>query len=317
MTAQNREGGRHVQQVVILSLAEKRDGCGDACGCGPADKAADKAAEPARVPVLSCADALRAEGLQVELVAACSDAEIDAAVKPAETGEALLVVAAATDGELRAVVRRMVRHHAPPPSLRPAELPAGRTVFDLPPLAVLPLHPSVPELVTRLGLPRDPAEVAAAVKGGRVRQMDLLRNDGGSVTMHSSLLGGLDAQGSVGIWHGRVEVDDAVLADGDEPLIACAIGNAGSTELDGLPLLTQAAPDDGVVDVAVAIPVVRQRLLRSPSVEFEVRRAKGRAVSVTPRDGADLHLVDDGVSGILTRKRSWWVEPAAWAAYVM
>jgi len=70
-----------------------------------------------------------------------------------------------------------------------------------------------------------------------------------------------------------------------------------------------------VVEVAVAIPIVKRRFLREASVRFEVRRARGRAVSVTPRDG-EVHFVDDGVSGVLTRKRAWWVERGVWAAYV-
>lgn len=300
-------------EVVILSLAEESgSGCGEACGCGGADKP-----QTTRVPALTCADVLRQAGAAVEMVTACSDAEIDAAVKAAETGDARLIVAAATDGEVRAVIRRMVRHHAPPPSKRPADLPAGRTVYDLPPIAVLPLHPSVPELVDRLSLPRPPQEVALAVLAGRTKRFDLLRNDAGSVTLNGSLLGGVNASGSVGVWRGRVEVDDAVLSDGEESLVACAIGNAGPAELDGLPLLIGPSAEDGVVEVAVALPLVRNRLLRRPEVRFEVRRARGRAVSVTPRDGADLHLVDDGVAGVLTRKRAWWTEPGAWAAYLI
>ena len=304
-----------MHEVVILSLAEESAGCGDACGCSPAEKA-EKAAPGSRVPVLTCADGLRREGASPQLVTACSEPEVDVALKSAIAGDARLILAVASDSELRAVMRRLVRHHAPPPSKRPAELPPGRTVFDLPPVGILPLHPSVPELVPRLGLPTDPAEVAAAVAAGRTARFDLLRNDGGSITMHAALLGGLDATGAVGVWRGRVEVDDTVLADGEEPLVACAIGNAGPVELDGLPLLTGASPTDGAVDVAIAVPRVHKRMLRPDSVEFEVRRARGRAVSVTPRDGADLHFVDDGVSGVLTRKRAWWTEPAVWAAYL-
>ena len=118
------------------------------------------------------------------------DAEIDTAVKTVEAGEARLVVAAATDGELRAVVRRLVRRYAPPPSKRPAELPADRTVFDLPPLAVLPLAPAVPDLVGGWVCRQQPADVAAATLGGRERRLDLLRNDAGSVTLHGCMLGG-------------------------------------------------------------------------------------------------------------------------------
>ena len=40
-----------------------------------------------------------------------------------------------------------------------------------------------------------------------------------------------------------------------------------------------------------------------------MRRARGRAVAVTPRDD-ELPFLDDGVAGTLTRKRSWWMEPA-------
>jgi hypothetical protein len=118
-------------------------------------------------------DALRDEGRSVELVTARDESEIDAAL----TLDGHLVVAAATDAELRAVVRRLVRRHAPPPSKRPAELPANRTIFDLPPLAVLPLSPAVPDLVTRLGLPASPKDVASAVLSQKIQRYDLLRTD--------------------------------------------------------------------------------------------------------------------------------------------
>ena len=296
--------------VVIVTLSDpssRPDGGCDRCAC---------ASEAPRVPVLACADAVAAAGGTTELVTACEDAAIDAAVKPVIAGEARLIVAAATDAEVRAVVRRMVRILAPPPSKRPAELPAGRTVFDLPALGILPLTPAVPDLVRTLGLPTEPTAVAAAVLGGQQHRYDLLRTDAGSVTLHGALVGGTDADGTLGAWQGRVEVDDAVLTNGDEPVLACAIGNAGASDVDGLPLLADARPDDGRVEVAVAVPVLRRRLVRAATVEFEVRRARGRAVSVLPRDDR-VPVVDDGVSGFLTRKRAWWVESGAWGVYVM
>jgi hypothetical protein len=103
--------GDQVPQVVILTLHDPQ-----------------RARAATRVPVLACADALRAGGATVEQVTATSDAEIDGALKPVEAGEARLVVAAATDAELRGVVRRLVRRYAPPPSKRPAELPPNRTI---------------------------------------------------------------------------------------------------------------------------------------------------------------------------------------------
>jgi hypothetical protein len=267
--------------------------------------------EQPRVPILACADALRAGGASVDLTTAYADADIDDALKPVEAGDARLVVAADSDAQVRAVVRRLVRRASPPPSKRPAELPPGRTTFDLPPLAVLPLAPALPDLVAELDLPRQPADVAAAALAGTARRLDLLRTDAGSVTLHGCLLGGVDDTGTAVAWQARVEVDDAVLADGTEPLLACSIRATGASEVDGLPLVPAAEPDDGAVHVAVAVPLVRRR----GKVRFEVRRARGRAVSVSPRD--EVPLVDDGVAGGLARKRAWWVEAGCWAAYVM
>jgi hypothetical protein len=297
-------------EVVVLTLGD--DGC-----AGP------------RVPVLACSDALTAAGARVEAVTATSDTAIDEVLArldgptrpdgltwPDPDGKTRLVVAAADDGQLRAVVRRLVRRYAPPPSKRPADLPAPRTVPDLPPIGVLPLDPAAAtDLPAQLGLPRDPAAVAAAVLDGRSRRLDLLRNDGGSVTLDGALLGAADQQGRAVRWRARVEVDDAVLTDGQDQLLACAVGNAGGyAELDGLPLLADPDPADGVVEVAVALPVVARSLFGKPRVRVEVRRARGRAASVTPHED-EVPFLDDGVAGRLTRRRSWWVEPRAWAVY--
>ena len=211
---------------------------------------------------------------------------------------------------------RLVRRYAPPPSKRPADLASNRTVPDLPPIAVLPLDAaSTTDLAAQLGLPRTPAEVAKAVLGGPVQRLDLLRNDGGSVTVDGALVGGADDEGKAVPWRGRIEVDDAVLSDGTDPILACAIGNAGGyATFDGLPLLTDGDPTDGRVEVAVAVPVSVRRRFRAARVRVEVRRARGRAVSVLPRDG-ELQFLDDGVGGSMNRKRSWWTEPGAWAVY--
>jgi hypothetical protein len=130
------------------------------------------------------------------------------------------------------------------------------------------------------------------------------------------MVGGVDQSGTVVPWLGQVAVDDAVLTDGTEPVLACCIQNVGSSEVDGLPMVVDADPTDGRIEVAVAVPVVKRRLLRDASVRFEVRRARGRGMSVSPRE-AEVHYVDDGVVGTLNRKRSWWVERAVWATYVM
>jgi hypothetical protein len=222
------------------------------------------------------------------------------------------------------VLRRMVRRWAPPPSRRPSDLRANRTVPDLPPLGLLPLDPrggpatAVPDMVDRLGLPREPADVAAAVLAGSVRRVDLFRTDAGSVTVHGALLGGVDASGRAAAWRGRVELDGKVLADGREPVLACAVANAdGYAKLDELALAPAADACSGTVTVAVAVPIRAgaRFWMRRGTGDFriEVRRATGRAVSVAP--AADLPYVDDGVDATLSRKRAWWVEPGAWAVY--
>ncbi|WP_213456161.1 diacylglycerol kinase family protein [Rhizomonospora bruguierae] len=302
--------------VVLLTL----DGSGTP-GCRP------------RVPVLACADALTAAGARVETVTADSDAAIDEVIArfdapprpdgltwPDADGEARLVVAAAADGQVRAVVRRLVRRYAPPPSRRPADLPSARTVPDLPPIGVLPLDPAnaapVAGLATQLGLPRRPEEVAAAVLGGTVRRLDLLRNDAGSVTLDGALVGGTDEGGQAVPWRARVEVDGKVLSAGEDPIVACVVANAGGyIGGAGMPLLTSADPADGRVEVAVAVPVARRSLLVRKKVAMQVRRAGGRAVAIVPRDG-EVPILDDGVAGSMSRKRSWWTEPGAWAVYV-
>jgi hypothetical protein len=279
--------------------------------------------------VLTCRDVLRNKGVTVTTISAESDTEIDAAFEDLddEGADSLdacardsapsrrrLVVAAASDGELRAVLRRLVRRYAPPPSKRPEDLPADRTVYDLPPVGVLPLDGRTPpDLVARLGLPTTPEAVAAAVVGGQTRRLDLFRTDSGSVTLHGALVGGADQDGQAVAWYGRVEVDDVVLSDGSEPLIACAIANShGYATVDDLPLVAGADPADGTIDVGVAVPVVKRGWLRR-TLRVEVRQSRGRAVSVTPRD--EVPYLDDGVAGTLSRKRSWWIERAAWAVY--
>ncbi|MFD6263344.1 diacylglycerol kinase family protein [Micromonospora chalcea] len=328
--------------VVLLTLGSERDAPGGGCGngggacCGGADDTAaetgEERCETPRVPVLACADELTARGARVTTVTARSDAEIDEVLArldgppradgltwPDPDGKTRLIVATASDGQLRAVLRRLVRRYAPPPSRRPADLAENRTVPDLPPVGVLPLDPArsgtARDLAAQLGLPRDPAGVAAAVLDGTSRRLDLLRNDGGSVTLDGALLGAADDAGRPLHWRARVEVDGTVLSDGSEPITACAIGNAGGyARLGEVDLLGGPDPADGRVTVGVAVPVVTRSALGRKKVRLEVRRARGRAVAVVPRD-EKVPFLDDGVEGELTRKRSWWTEPGAWAVW--
>ncbi|WP_170323975.1 diacylglycerol/lipid kinase family protein [Cryptosporangium phraense] len=270
-----------------------------------------------RVPVLSCRDALRA-GANVEVLELDSDSEVDDAIKRASEDEARLVIAGG-DAQLRAVLRRMVRRSLPRGGERPAELPSDRTVPDLPAVGVLPLAPADDDLATKLGLPRSPSDVAAAVLSGVDRRVDLLRNDGGSVTLHGALLGGADEHGRPVAWHARIDVDDTPLSDGTEPLLACAVANAdGYGSVGGLPLVVTADPADGVLEVGLALPARPARGLfgrRRAHGEIEVRRARGRAVAFTIQTDDGVPVTDDGADGTVTKKRTWWMERGAWAVY--
>jgi hypothetical protein len=304
--------------VVILTLEESV--CGDTCE--------GSCARP-RTQVLHCADELRAAGARVETVTAHDDAEVDAVLArldapPREDGltwpdpdsKLRVVVAVAEDSQLRHVVRRMVRRYAAAPSKRPAELPSDRTVPDLPAVGVLPLAPG--GFVAALGLPSQPGDVARALLTGQVRRLDLLRHDGGSVVIDGTLLGATDEHGQPVPWRGRVEVDDTVLTDGDDDLYACVVAVSGRyARLDGMELVATSDPADGLVEVGIAVPSVQKRLLKPNRFRVEVRRARGRAVSVMPRAeaGETLPYVEDGVPGELSRKRSWWTERRAWAVY--
>lgn len=349
-----------MRDVTLLALADAATsgGCG-ACGLAgacataagaphPGSEAAAGCATGDGAAVAACQEALAAAGAQVEVVTARSDAEIDvvlAGLDGPERPDKLrwpvpddladgprLVFASAGDGQLRHVLRRLVRRYAPAPSKRPADLAPGRTLPDLPAIGILPVNHQVPpdatggadrrvlayaqnqlrlrsrDLPSRLRLPGDPADVAKAALHGTVDRLDLLRNDGGSVTAHGVLLSRAEP------WSALIEVDDVVLAQPRERVLACAIANAdGYTTLDGLPLVTGADPRDGKISVAVATAVVNRSLWGRRQVRIEVRRVQGRAVAVTPT--AEVPYLDDGVAGTLGRKRSWWIEPGAWGVF--
>ena len=278
-----------------------------------------KTARAARVPLfLPAATRFAPQVLQVETVVAHTDAEIDAALKALP--DVRLIVATAADGQLRAVMRRLVRMYAPAPSKRSlAEeaIPDDRTLPDLPPIGVLPLGPDSTDLVTRLGLPRTPADVAAAVLGGNVRRLDLLRNDAGSVTLDgvAGRRGRRERLGQHVPGPRRGRRRRPRRRHRARAHVAWSPTPSRYATVDGLPLvlapdMTRRRPRRGGRGAAGR----PGRSCAAPRVEIEVRRAHGRAVAITPR--ADVPFVDDGAEGTLTRKRSWWMERAAWAVYV-
>jgi hypothetical protein len=219
-------------------------------------------------------------------------------------------VAAAADGQVRAVVRRLVRKHLPAPSERPA---ACRPIARCPTCrrsACCRSTRRAPTSRRGSGCRANPAAVAAAVLGGHVRRFDLLRNDGGSLTLDGALLGRRRRHGPRGPVPAAINVDDAELSSGREQLLAAVVANAaGYSAFDGPPAVGGSA--------AHRRRSRRRRRARRPSAS--ARRGRGPA-RTRPRGRGDAGrgppVPRRRRGGTLTRKRTWWMERAAWGVYV-
>ncbi|MET8338274.1 diacylglycerol kinase family protein [Streptosporangium canum] len=193
-----------------------------------------------------------------------------------------------------------------------------------------------------LGIPLDPEVAARIVLAGRPQPLDLLVDDEGGVVVNAvhlgvgaeaseqakplkpklgrfayavgGLLAGVRSPG----WRLRVTVDGRPLAEG-RPVLMAGIGN-GVTIGGGTPLTPGARPDDGMVEVVVALttgPVDRLvyalRLRRGTHPELrDVVTGRGREVAV---EGEPVPVNADGeLTGPTTRRR-WTVAPAAWRMF--
>jgi diacylglycerol kinase family enzyme len=262
-----------------------------------------------------------AESFDVQVAAAGTPEELDAALDLC-TGRRLVV--AGGDGSLHLVANRL---HA-------------RGELDRGPLGLIPLGTGN-DLARALGLPLDPQEAAQVVCSGAPRRLDLLVDDSGGVVVNAVHLGigalAADAAGRWKRWLGplaypvgairsgarpptwrlRVTVDGQVLADGRERLLMVGVGN-GPGIGGGTPLLPDARPDDGRLDVVV----VRARRLRDrvgyavalrrgEHVERDdVRSAQGVTVSVS---GGPAEVNADGELGDSVTRRTWTVSAGAWS----
>ena len=274
-----------------------------------------------------------AAGARVQTVTADSDAEIDAVLArldgppradgltwPDADGKTRLVVATAADGQLRAVVRRLVRRYAPPPSRRPSTCPPTVRCRTCP---RSPYSRSI-RPVNRSARSRRPARPAA--RSGRRGRRGARRPDAPPrPAPQRRRLGdpgrradrrGATTRARPRPWRGRVEVDDAVLSDGEDPLVACASPTPPAT-----PNCRRAAAAHPAPTRRTGRSRWRSRCRSSPgrgsagagcgSRSAGHTGGRQRSLLVT----AELPYVDDGVAGTLTRKRSWWIEPGAWAVY--
>ena len=197
------------------------------------------------------------------------------------------------------------------------------------------------DLARALDIPLDAVQAAELVLAGSARPLDLLVDDVGGIVVNAVHVGlGAEAAEHAGAlkprlgpaaypigavraglrstgWRLRVEVDGRVVADWHRRTLMVGIGN-GRGIGGGTPLLPNALPDDGQLDVMVSHatgPFARIRYGAALAAgnhlqDRDVRYARGTTVTVS----GDLAGVNaDGETGDVVRRRTGTVEPAAWS----
>ena len=251
-----------------------------------------------------------------------ADPLLEDALRPSAGGT---VVAAGGDGTLHLVVQRLWR--------------VGVLADTV--LALLPLGTGN-DFARTVGVPLDLASAAETVLSGRVRPLDLLVDDAGTVAVNAVHcgVGGLAVRHAAPLkpWLGRlayrlgaawagirapgwaatVDVDGTRLFDGS--LLFVGLGN-GRTIGGGTVVWPDARADDGLADVVVAAAggmtsraeVVRG--LRSGNVD-DVRvvvTGRGRTVEI---EGSPIPYVADGEESGSRARTTWSVRPEAWRLLV-
>lgn len=197
------------------------------------------------------------------------------------------------------------------------------------------------DFAATLGLPEDPAKAAEVIVRGRARAIDLVIDGKDSIVINAAHIGiGAEAAAAAGPWkralgpvgyvvgavltgakgltapgaHLSITVDGKTLTR-KEPVIQVAIGN-GRYVGGGAPLLPQADPSDGLLDVSVSYTKSPRRRI---AYAFSVRRGdhhrrddviylRGSEVTVT---GDALRCTSDGELTEPSTRHSWHIEPAA------
>ena len=273
--------------------------------------------------VRDVAAALR-ESAEVEVVTSFGTAELDALLEARDGRD---VVIAGGDGSLHTVVERL--HH--------------RGELDEPVLGLIPLGTGN-DFARGVQIPLDPREAAEVVRAGRTQRIDLLVDDAGGVVVNAVHSGvGAEAGEEAHTWKRRlgkigylvgaiiagfrthgirvvVEADGKRLADGTRRVLQVGIGN-GPFIGGGTPLVPDADPTDGWVNVMVSFSVPRRdrflyglHLRRGTHDErHDVRCERARHAEVR---GTDFWCNADGeLLGPLSSRR-WTVEPAAFSLRV-
>ena len=239
------------------------------------------------------------------------------------------VVVLGGDGSLHAVVK----------ALRSAGRLADVTV------GLVPLGTGN-DFAATLGLPEDPAAAARVVATGSTREIDLVIDGTDGVVINAAHIGiGAEAAAAARPWKKalgplgyvvgavltgmkglttpgaklRVTVDGKTLTR-KEPVTQVAVGN-GRYVGGGAPLLPQADPSDGLIDVSVSYTESPRRRI---AYAFSVRRGEHhRRDDVIYLTGTEIEVVGDALrctsDGELTppsTRHTWRIEPSALTMYV-
>lgn len=197
------------------------------------------------------------------------------------------------------------------------------------------------DFAATLGLPDEPAKAAEVIVTGNIRAIDLIVDGNDAVVINAAHIGiGAEAAAAARPWKKalgplgyvvgavltgargltepgarlRVAVDGKELGR-KEPIIQVAIGN-GRYVGGGAPLLPQADPSDGLLDVSVSYTKSPRRRI---AYAFSVRRGdhhrrddvvylRGTEVRV---DGDALRCTSDGELTEPATHHEWRIEPAA------
>ncbi|WP_337059287.1 diacylglycerol/lipid kinase family protein [Kineococcus sp. G2] len=218
---------------------------------------------------------------------------------------------------------------------------AGAT-REVGPLGVVPLGTGN-DLARSLHLPLDPVAAAHVAVHGRPRDLELLVDSGGRITVNTVHAGigasatekahrlkrrlGAGAYPVGAVWAGisagrgfrlRVEVDGEVVTAGDRPVLVVGIG-IGGTIGGGAPLVPGADPHDGVADVVVSTstgPLARigfaAGLRRGVHVQRQdVVTTTGKVVEIAALEGT-FRLNSDGEVSDPQRYERFEMLPDVW-----
>jgi YegS/Rv2252/BmrU family lipid kinase len=267
----------------------------------------------------AAADRLGREGVDVDVVTSEGPDSLDRILAGRRDRD---IIVAGGDGSLHTIVAALARRH---------EL-AGPT------LGLIPLGTGN-DFARSVGIPLDADAAARLFAHGTARQLDLLVDSDDGVVVNAVNLGvganatrrakalkrrfgraayvagaavaGLTTKGDLL----RVEADGEILADGSVRVLQVGIGN-GRFVGGGTPLLPQAVPSDGRVDVVVSMAVGPVRRfgyalevkLRRHVHRRDVRSARAQVVRVS---GDPYWCSADGELSGPIADRTWSVRPGA------